>query len=142
MSAPSSSGLEKTGVPKTLSTTTFAPAAWASSVTAAMSTSSCIGLLGVSKKTAVVGSESASRHWSRSAPSTKTVSTPQRGRISSRMTKHEPKRARDDTTRSPWPSSAASATKTADMPDPVAKQASAPSIWRSRSSNIATVGLP
>ena len=108
----------------------------------AMSTSSCIGLLGVSKKTAVVGSESASRHWSRSAPSTKTVSTPQRGRISSRMTKHEPKRARDETTRSPWPSSAASATKTADMPEPVAKHASAPSIWRSRSSNIATVGLP
>ena len=35
------------------------------------------------------------------APSTKTVSTPHRGRISSRMTKHDPKSARDDTTRSP-----------------------------------------
>ena len=34
MSAPCSNGLEKTGVPKTLSTTTFAPAAWASSLTA------------------------------------------------------------------------------------------------------------
>ena len=33
MSAPCSSGREKTGVPKTLSTTTFAPAAWASSQT-------------------------------------------------------------------------------------------------------------
>ena len=58
------------------------------------------------------------------------------------MTKHDPKSARDDTTRSPLPSRAASATKTADMPEPVAKHASAPSSWRSRSSNIVTVGLP
>ena len=108
-----------------------------------MSTSSCIGLLGVSKNTAVVGSDSASRHWSRSGPSTNTVSTPQRGRISSRMTKHEPNSPRElTTTRSPWPSRAASATKTADMPEAVAKQASAPSSSRIRSSNIATVGLP
>ena len=42
----------------------------------------------------------------------------------------------------PGRSSAASATKTAAMPEAVAKHASAPSICRSRSSNIATVGLP
>ena len=129
-------------MPKTLSTTTVAPAAWASSETAAMSTSSCIGLLGVSKKTAVVGTDSASRHWSRSAPSTKTVSTPQRGRISSRMTKHDPNSARDDTTRSPAPHSAAIAVKTAAIPDAVAKHASAPSSSRIRSSKVVTVGLP
>ena len=61
-----------------------------------MSTSSCMGLLGVSKKTACVGTDSASRHWSRSGPSTNTVSTPQRGRISSRMTKHEPNSPREE----------------------------------------------
>jgi len=58
------------------------------------------------------------------------------------MTKHEPKSALELTTRSPWPSRAPRATKTADMPDAVAKQASAPSSSRSRSSNIETVGLP
>ncbi len=142
MSAPCSSGREKTGVPKTLSTTTWAPTRWASSETAAMSTSSCIGLLGVSKNTAVVGRSSAASHWARSGPSTKTVSTPQRGRISSRMTKQDPNRAREATTLDPWPHSAARATNTADIPEAVAKQAGAPSSSRSRSSNTATVGLP
>ncbi len=101
-----------------------------------------MGLLGVSKKTACVGTDSASRHCSRSDPSTNTVSTPQRGRISSRITKHDPNSPREETTRSPWPNRAASATNTADMPEAVAKHASAPSSWRSRSSNIDTVGLP
>ena len=58
------------------------------------------------------------------------------------MTKQEPKSPREDTTRSPCPSRAASATKTAAIPEAVAKHASAPSSRRSRSSNIATVGLP
>ena len=48
---------------KTLSNTTFAPAACAISLTAAMSTSDCIGLDGVSKNTACVGFDSASSHW-------------------------------------------------------------------------------
>src|SRR5665811_2031801 len=78
-----------------------------------MSTSSCIGLLGDSKKTADVCCDNASRHWSRSVPSTNTLSTPQLGRISSRTTKQEPKRLRELTTRSPLPSNAPSATKTA-----------------------------
>ncbi len=107
-----------------------------------MSTSSIIGLLGVSKKTAVVGTDSASRHWSRSAPSTKTVSTPHRGKISSRMTKHDPNSARDATTRSPAPHRAAIAVNTAAIPEAVAKHASAPSSWRIRSSKVETVGLP
>ena len=58
------------------------------------------------------------------------------------MTKHEPNSARDDTTRSPCAHSAASEVNTAAMPDAVAKQASAPSSRRRRSSNMATVGLP
>jgi hypothetical protein len=58
------------------------------------------------------------------------------------MTKQEPNNAREATIRSPAPQRAARATKTADMPDEVPKHASAPSISRNRSSNIATVGLP
>ena len=58
------------------------------------------------------------------------------------ITMQEPKRARLATMRSPLPHSAASAMKTADTPVEVAKHASAPSSSRSRSSNIATVGLP
>ncbi|MNI64940.1 hypothetical protein D3C73_1204150 [compost metagenome] len=125
-----------------MSTTTVAPAACASSLTAAISTISCIGLDGDSKNTAVVGSERASRHCSRSGPSTNTVSTPQRGRISLRITKQEPNRERAATTRSPAASRAPKAVKTADMPDAVAKHASVPSSSRSRSWNVATEGLP
>ena len=62
--------------------------------------------------------------------------------MSSQITKHEPNSALEDTSRDPLPHSAANATNTADMPDDAAKQSSAPSIWRSRSSNMATVGLP
>ncbi len=58
------------------------------------------------------------------------------------MTKHDPNNAREATIRSPAPQRAASATKTADIPDAVPKHAWAPSSSRSRSSNIATVGLP
>src|SRR6185437_6451314 len=133
------------GVAKTLSNTTFAPAACASSVTAAMSTSDCIGFDGVSKNTAWVGLEgsaNASSHWDRSSPSTKTVSTPQRGRISLHTTKHDPNKLRDATNRSPAPSSAPSEVNTAAMPLAVANAAGAPSSRRNRSSNIVTVGLP
>ena len=130
------------GVANTLSSTTFAPAAWAISLTAAMSTSDCIGLDGVSKNTACVGLDSASSHCDRSSPSTNTVSIPQRGRISLHTTKHDPNRLRAATSRSPAASSAPSEVKTAAMPVAVAKHAGAPSISRSRSSNIEIVGLP
>ena len=125
-----------------LSNTTFAPAAWAISDTAAMSTSDCIGFEGVSKNTAWVGLLSACSHWSRSSPSTKTVSTPQRGSISLHTTKHEPNRLRPATNRSPAFSSAPNEVNTAAMPDAVANAAGAPSMRRSRSSNIAMVGFP
>jgi len=58
------------------------------------------------------------------------------------MTKQDPKSPRELASLSPSPTSAASETKTADMPEAVAKHASAPSSSRSRSSNIETVGLP
>ena len=58
------------------------------------------------------------------------------------MTKHDPNSARELTSRSPWPQRAARATHTAAIPLAVAKQASAPSTSRIRSSNIRTVGLP
>ncbi len=142
MSAPNSRLCCSSGVANTLSSTTFAPAARASSATRGTSTSVCIGFDGVSKNTAVVGSDRAFSHWSRSSPSTNTVSTPQRGRISLHTTKQEPNRLRAATSRSPAFSSAPSAVNTADMPLAVPKHASAPSIRRSRSSNIFTVGLP
>src|SRR3546814_5264082 len=66
----------------------------------------CIGLDGVSKNTAVVGTESASSHCALSSPSTKTTSTPQRGRISLHTTKQDPNRLRAATNRSPLPNSA------------------------------------
>ncbi len=101
-----------------------------------------MGLDGVSKNTACVGTESARSHCERSSPSTKTVCTPQRGRISLHTTKHEPNRLRAATSRSPAPSSAPSEVNTAAMPLAVANAAGAPSISRSRSSNTDTVGLP
>lgn len=101
-----------------------------------------MGLDGVSKNTAVVGTDSASSHCDRSSPSTKTVSTPQRGRISLHTTKQDPNRLRAATSRSPAASSAPNAVNTAAMPVAVAKAAGAPSMSRSRSSNIWMVGLP
>ncbi len=142
MSAPSSSGRWNIGVAKTLSTTTRAPASCASVATASMSTSSSIGLEGVSRNTACAPSASASRHWSRSAPSTKRQSIPKRGRISPTMILQEPNSARQATTRSPAVSWQASAAKTAAMPLAVPRQASAPSSRARRSSNTPTVGLP
>src|SRR6516164_10661573 len=105
-STPSGKPCCSSGVAKTLSSTTRAAAACASSQTAAMSTSDCIGFDGVSKNTAAVGTDSACSHCDRSSPSTKTVSTPQRGKISLHTTKHEPNRLRAATSRSPAPSSA------------------------------------
>ena len=67
-----------------------------------MSTRVCmLGFDGVSKNTAVVGTLSACSHCERSSPSTNTVSTPHRGRISLHTTKHEPNRLRAATNRSP-----------------------------------------
>jgi hypothetical protein len=81
-------------------------------------------------------------HCDRSSPSTNSTSTPQRGRISLHTTKHDPNRLRAATNRSPAPSSAPSEVNTAAIPEAVANAAGAPSISRSRSSNIEIVGLP
>ena len=58
------------------------------------------------------------------------------------MMKHDPNSAREATTRSPVSRIAISELKTAAMPLAVAKQSSAPSISRRRSSKVVTVGLP
>jgi hypothetical protein len=107
-----------------------------------MSTSDCIGLDGVSKNTAWVGTDNASSHCARSSPSTNTVWTPHRGRISLHTTKHDPNRLRAATSRSPAANRAPNDVNTAAIPVAVAKHAGAPSIRRSRSSNIEIVGLP
>ena len=67
------------GVAKTLSATTIAPFSCAMPATAATSITSSVGFDMVSKKTSFVSSRTASRHWSRSVPSTKVTSTPKRG---------------------------------------------------------------
>jgi len=46
------------------------------SATAAMSMTSRVGLVGVSKKNVLVFGRTASRHWSRSVPSTSVEATP------------------------------------------------------------------
>ena len=70
MSAPRVSGFWKIGVAKTLSTTTFAPAAWAICATAAMSVISSSGLAGLSSSTTLVLGRIAARQASRSVAST------------------------------------------------------------------------
>ena len=127
---------------KTLSATTTAPAACASSATPAMSTTSSVGFDIDSRKTSLVPGRSAARHWSRSVPSTKVTSMPKRGSRVSQMKRQEPKRARAATTWSPASSREKSAPCTAAMPEAVAKASSAPSSPAMRSSNMRTVGLP
>ena len=56
MSAPSASGCWRYGVANVLSTTTRAPAAWAASAAARMSTMFSVGLVGVSIQTSRVRS--------------------------------------------------------------------------------------
>ena len=85
MSAPNASGFWLTGVEKTLSTIRQAPAAWASSATAARSMISRVGLDGVSRKTQAAPGASAAFQASGSVPSINTVSMPKRGRISAMM---------------------------------------------------------
>ena len=101
-----------------------------------------MGLDGDSKNTAAAGVFSAISHSSSDVPSMKSVDTPHRGRISSKMMKHEPKRALLATIRSPDSTMAASALNTAAIPEAVAHTASTPSSIRRRSSNAAMVGFP
>jgi len=72
-------------VAKALSSTTLAPALWARSQTARMSTMSSIGLDGDSNSTAWAGFDSAFSHCARSPPSTSSLCTPYFGRRSVTM---------------------------------------------------------
>ena len=95
----SSSGCCSTGVANTLSTTTSAPAACASSQTA-RDVDEVLHRVGRRlEEHRLRRRRRARRATGRGrAPSTKSVSIPHRGRISSRMTKHEPNSARAATT--------------------------------------------
>jgi len=84
-------------VAKTLSTTTFAPAAWAIFATAAMSVISSSGLAGDSSSTTLVLGRMAARQASRSVASTRVVSTPKRGSQFWTIQLHEPNSARPAT---------------------------------------------
>ena len=84
----------------------------------------------------------ASRQASRSVPSISSVSIPKRGKMSAMIYWQEPKSARAATTRSPAFNWHIIDAKTAAMPLAVARQASAPSRSRRRSSKTLTVGLP
>ena len=75
------SGRWKSGVEKTLSTMSRAPASRAISATAAMSISSSVGFDGLSRKNALVSGLTAFRHASRSRPSISVEEMPKRGRI-------------------------------------------------------------
>ena len=77
-----------------------------------------------------------------SVASTKVTSTPNRGIHCERIQRQDPNRARPATTWSPARTRPCRATCTADMPEAVARQTSAPSSRASRSSNICVVGLP
>jgi hypothetical protein len=69
-SAPSVSGLCQIGVANTLSTISRAPPACAISAIPPMSSTSRVGLVGLSRKQVLVFGRIAFCHWSRSRPST------------------------------------------------------------------------
>jgi hypothetical protein len=106
-----------------------------------MSSTSSVGLVGLSRKNALVLGRTACFHWSRSSPSTSVEATPKRGRNSSITQRHEPNSALAATTWSPARTCPISAVVTAAMPLAVARAASAPSNSAMRRSNMVTVGL-
>ena len=106
-----------------------------------MSMISRSGLAGLSRNSTRVVGRTAARQASRSGPSTTVVSTPKRGSHSLTIQRHDPNSARLATRWSPARSRPCSASATALIPEPVERQASAPSSSASRASNMALVGL-
>src|SRR3546814_5373868 len=99
-SAPNSSGRWSAGVAKALSTTDTTLLARAIPHTASRSTTSIVGLAGVSKKNTLVLGLSASAKACGSRASTVVVSIPKRGSSVSTSQRHDPNAARPATTRS------------------------------------------
>ena len=106
-----------------------------------MSITSSIGLVGDSRKNALVFFRTASFQASRSVPSTSVEATPKRGSHSSTTQRQEPNSAFAATTWSPARTMPISAVVTAAMPVAVARAASAPSSAAMRLSNMVSVGL-
>uniref|UniRef100_UPI00311F889F hypothetical protein n=1 Tax=Thauera sp. SDU_THAU2 TaxID=3136633 RepID=UPI00311F889F len=127
---------------KTLSTTTLAPIWLASRATPAMSITSSVGLVGLSRKKTLVFLRTAPSQLARSRPSISVHSIPYFGASVSTTQRQEPKRARAATIWSPAFNWQRMAAETAAMPEAVARASSAPSSMHMRFSNMSLVGLP
>ena len=126
---------------KALSTTLVMPCFRAMPHTASRSTTSIVGLAGVSKKKTLVFGRTASANCCGSRASITVVSTPKRGSRLSVSQRQEPKAARPWTIWSPALTWHRIAAVIAAMPDDMVRQASAPSSRAIRSSSISTVGF-
>ncbi len=141
MSAPSFSGLHRKGLGTVLSTISGSPWACATSATAAMSSTSRLGLPRVSANTARVFGRIAAAKASALRPSTNVVVMPNFCRFTASIVTLPPYSAPAATTWSPACSSVISAIASAAMPLLLATAARPYSSAATRSSSAATVGL-
>lgn len=142
-SAPSSSGLCRTGVAKVLSTTSRPPARWVSSATAAMSVTVRKGFDGVSTHTSAGRlSPMARAAPSASVRSTASEETPSAGLMAEKSLWVPPYTSVEWMTWSPARVSRRMSVSSALMPDGKAKPRSAPSNAASAAANAFVVGLP
>ncbi len=86
MSAPSSSGRCSSGVAKVLSTTRYAPAAWAAAAIAGMSATSSAGLVGDSTHTSAAPSQAATTAAVSSRSTSRLTARPRDSRSASCIT--------------------------------------------------------
>ena len=141
MSAPSASGLHSSGLGTVLSMMSGTPCAWATSATAAMSSTTMLGLPKLSAYTARVLGRMAAAKASGWVASTKVVSMPNLARLTASMVTEPPYKAPAATTWSPACKMVMSAMVSAAMPEALATAARPPSSAATRSSSTATVGL-
>ena len=141
MSAPRASGLQRKGLGTVLSITSGTPCAWATSATAAMSSTVRLGLPRLSANTARVSGRIAAAKASGFFASTKVVVMPNLARLTASIVTVPPYSAPAATTWSPACSKVISAIASAAMPLALATAARPPSSAATRSSSAATVGL-
>ncbi len=141
MSAPKAMGLHRYGDGTVLSMTSGSPCACATSATAAMSSSSMLGLPRLSANSARVFGRMAAAKASGFVASTKVVLMPNLARFTDSIDTEPPYSAPAATTWSPCCRMVISAIASAAMPDALASAARPPSSAATRSSSAATVGL-
>ena len=141
MSAPSAIGLHSAGLGTVLSITSGTPCACATSATAAMSSTTRLGLPSDSAYTARVFGRIAAAKAAGSVASTKVVSMPNFFRFTASIVTLPPYSAPAATTWSPAVSRVISAIASAAMPLALATAARPPSSAATRSSSAATVGF-